>query len=129
MKINIYEDLACEYLCNKGLMILTRNYAWPGGEIDIILRDQQELVFVEVKFRRSEDYGCPLEKISQQQIRRIHNTAAHFLEDSPQYEKTFYRFDAIGITPLAIAPPSTTHQLYPPDIYGDYQIDWITNAF
>lgn len=70
------EDLAAEFLADKGYEIIERNYRYGHGEIDIIAMDNNraELVFVEVKSRHNLDYGYPEEQISigkQKQIRKI----------------------------------------------------------
>lgn len=58
------EQLACDFLVNKGYSILKRNYRIRGGEIDIIAQDSNDLVFVEVKLRHSSRYGYPEEAVS-----------------------------------------------------------------
>lgn len=128
MSSNRYETIACDYLQTKGLIILQRNYTWPGGEIDIIAQQQHELVFVEVKFRQSQAYGSPLETITARQIKRIHNTALHFLQASAAFQQTLYRFDAIGIMPCDTCK-MRPKPLFPSDYFNNFQIEWITNAF
>ena len=54
-----YETLACEYLTRHGYQILCRNFRCRQGEIDIIARDRDYLVFIEVKYRRDEHEGDP----------------------------------------------------------------------
>jgi len=48
---NSYEDLACDYLTDQGCRIIKRNFSCRGGEIDIIYKDKEYLVFAEVKYR------------------------------------------------------------------------------
>ncbi|HBF09047.1 MAG TPA: YraN family protein [Gammaproteobacteria bacterium] len=105
---NIYEEAACRFLSSQGLEIHYRNLYWNGGELDIIAIDktsaQAELVFVEVKFRESDEYGSPLEHIKPAQIRRIQNSASLFLEENPPLNNMPFRFDAIGMLPLDASP-------------------------
>lgn len=90
------EDLACEHLKKQGYKILERNYRIRGGEIDIIAKDQEYLVFVEVKTRWSHEYGLPVESITPWKIKYLLKTAKFYLlkigwEDKP------YRLDFVGI--------------------------------
>ncbi len=57
------EDLAVAQLCNQGYVICERNYRCPRGEIDLVARDGDCLVFVEVRTRRGREYGSPEESI------------------------------------------------------------------
>ena len=68
------EDLAVRYLENQGYVIVERNYRKRIGEIDIIARDGECLVFVEVKTRRSNRFGSPFDAVGfrkQQQVSRV----------------------------------------------------------
>src|ERR1051325_6924403 len=66
------EKLACRYLRRNGYKILFRNFrGHSGGEIDIVCRDRDTLVFVEVKTRTREDFGRPLEAVKRQKQRQI----------------------------------------------------------
>ncbi|HJX17417.1 MAG TPA: YraN family protein, partial [Acidiferrobacterales bacterium] len=53
------EALACAHLERAGLRLLTRNYRCPQGEIDLVMDDRDTLVFVEVRYRRSNTFGTP----------------------------------------------------------------------
>ncbi|HEY1582108.1 MAG TPA: YraN family protein [Chthoniobacterales bacterium] len=66
------EKLAARYLRRQGFKVLYRNFRGrQGGEIDLICRDRDTLVFVEVKTRTREDFGRPLEAVNRQKQRRI----------------------------------------------------------
>lgn len=66
------ENLACRFLRKNGYKILYRNFKGrTGGEIDLVCRERDTLVFVEVKTRTSEDFGRPLETIDRDQRNRI----------------------------------------------------------
>lgn len=60
----LIEDNACDYLEQQGLKLLTRNFLCKMGEIDLIMRDKDDLVFIEVRYRQSDDYGDGVESIT-----------------------------------------------------------------
>lgn len=92
---NKAEDLACEYLMRLGFKILKRNFLVRGGEIDIIARDQDELVFVEVKARWSHKFGEPLESITFWKIKSLLKCAGFYIQNI-KWDGT-YRFDCMSI--------------------------------
>lgn len=73
------ETLACECLKRQGYKILERNYRIRGGEIDIVAKDKDYLVFVEVKTRYSHKYGLPSESMTPWKIRSLLKTAQFYL--------------------------------------------------
>ena len=93
---NFGEKLACEYLKNRGYKILDQNYRTRGGEIDIVAKDEETLVFVEVKTRTSRAFGFPEEAIDERKQRKLALTAEHYLAFHRLYNQN-YRIDSIGI--------------------------------
>lgn len=73
------EDLARQYLENKGYKILEKNFKCKLGEIDIIAQDKNEIVFVEVKSRNVLTYGKPAEAIDNIKIKHIYKTSEYYL--------------------------------------------------
>jgi putative endonuclease len=73
------EQLAAAYLERQGLAIVGRNYRCKGGEIDVIARDGATLVFVEVRLRRSRDFGGAGASIDFAKQRRVLLAAQHYL--------------------------------------------------
>ena len=59
-----YEDIACDYLQKAGYVILDRNFRSKKGEIDIVAKDNDVIVFVEVKYRKSNSYGYSAEAVN-----------------------------------------------------------------
>ncbi len=90
------EDVACEYLKKKKYEIIERNFTTNVGEIDIVAADDGYLVFVEVKARRSTEYGAPSEAVNYFKQRKISQVASQFLS---KYKKLNYpvRFDVIEV--------------------------------
>mgnify|MGYP001004313569 CR=1 FL=1 len=90
------ELLAADRLRREGYVILERNYRCPSGEIDLIAREENVLVFVEVRTRTSEGFGTPLETIDFGKQRRIREVARHYLrERRPCFQDV--RFDVVGV--------------------------------
>ena len=73
------ETAARDYLRNKGYLILKENYAGRMGEIDLIAKDGETIVFVEVKARENTEFGEPIEAVTPQKVRRIVLTAEQYL--------------------------------------------------
>lgn len=109
-----YERQAQSYLEKQGLQLVEANYNIRGGELDLIMRHGEELVFVEVRYRQSKEFGGAAASITASKQAKIRRTTLHYLQSrrlSP--DRTFCRFDVIAI--------SGEH----PDI----ELDWIRNAF
>lgn len=103
------EDLAHRYLRSKGLTILSRNYRPGSGdaEIDIVARDRDITVFVEVKTRSSAEYGTPDRAIGEEKQKHILRAARAFATRAG-IEWNQVRFDTISI--VFTKPPSIVHQ-------------------
>lgn len=102
-----YEDKVCDFLREKGIEILERNYYCKFGEVDIIGRDQNTLIFFEVKFRTDDRFGNALEAIDRKKQKRIIDCAKYYMAFKDN--NLFIRFDAIGIT--------------------EGKLNWVKNAF
>jgi len=89
------EEIARAYLETQGLITRERNYQTEYGEIDLIMQDQDILVFVEVKYRSTDRYGSPLEAVNWHKQRKIKQMARHYIAQLG-YEPVC-RFDVIGI--------------------------------
>ncbi|MDO5717261.1 MAG: YraN family protein [Tissierellia bacterium] len=78
---DIGEDLALEFLEQKGLYVLERNYRNYVGEIDIVAMDEEYLVFIEVKTRLSDRFGMPNEAVDDRKKRKIYDTSAIYIAE------------------------------------------------
>lgn len=89
------EDKAVAFLKSKGYRIIERNWTFHGYEIDIIAEDSEFIIFTEVKTRATDVWGNPEDAVSRQRMRRMINSASHYLKinciDKPA------RFDIIAI--------------------------------
>lgn len=90
------EELACKYLKKLGYKILKRNYRIRGGEIDIVCKDKDYLVFVEVKTRYSHEYGSPSESITAWKIKTLLKTAQFYLLKM-KWGDIGYRIDLVTV--------------------------------
>ena len=92
-----FEQEACRFLRDKGMEIICTNYTCKAGEIDIIAKDGEYLVFCEVKFRSSGKAGGAFYAISKSKIEKITKSARWFMNERHVPPDTFCRFDAILI--------------------------------
>ncbi|MBI5214864.1 MAG: YraN family protein [Ignavibacteriae bacterium] len=90
------EALAVEYLQKKGYRILRQNYRYERDEIDIIAQENETLVFIEVKARRSTNYGAPIEAVTESKQKTIRAVAEGYLAEN-EIEDISCRFDVISI--------------------------------
>ncbi len=101
------EITALHHLQKAGLELVERNYLTPGGEIDLVMRDGESVVFVEVRRRSDTRFGSALESITATKRRRLVRAALHYLQ---RHGERPCRFDVVGL-----------------DARGN--IDWIADAF
>ena len=111
----VAEQLALNYLQKQGLNLLARNFRTRRGEIDLIMRDNAHLVFVEVRFRQSSAFGSAEESITQQKCRRLTAAALAYMQSQKLTDNVSARFDAVAISPLPVKSQT------------DYRINWIKN--
>jgi len=102
------EQLAARFLQQHGLKLLDSNFRCRFGEIDLILRDGETLVFAEVRQRKNNDFGGAAASIDRHKQQRLVLTAQHYIASTPCIPPC--RFDAVLI-----------------DASGN--IEWIKNAF
>jgi putative endonuclease len=99
------ERLAAEHLERRGYRIIDRNYRYRGGELDLVARDGDTLVFVEVRARRSDAHGAPFETVGREKQRRVARAAEHWLV-THGLTRAFARFDVVSILLPEGGPPS-----------------------
>jgi len=108
------EAAAAAYLQRNGVRILAANFACAAGEIDLIGREREALLFVEVKTRTSEAFGPPHLAVHQRKQRQIVRVAQWFLAERRMPE-TACRFDVVAVT---FPPGEETPRIH-----------WVRNAF
>ncbi|HHH39553.1 MAG TPA: YraN family protein [Sedimenticola sp.] len=102
------EERALAWLRSQGLALVARNYRCKAGEIDLVMRDGESLVFVEVRYRSHRGFGSAAESVTPAKQRRLQRAASHYLQRLSRVPPC--RFDIIGVD-------------------ADNRIDWIRNAF
>lgn len=108
-----WEKTAESFLSSHGLKLLQRNFSSRLGEIDLIMEDEETLVFIEVRYRKNKHYVSAAESITMHKQNKICRTAAWYLAKNPHRATQYCRFDVISVDPQE----------------RDQGIDWIQNAF
>ena len=98
------ENLALNFLLSKDYQLISKNYSTRFGEIDLIMRDKDITVFVEVKAKKSEDWGTPEEMFTRSKYRKVKNMAIIYLHG----KDIKCRIDMVAID-LFAEPPSLRH--------------------
>ncbi len=104
-----YEKKAEVFLVSEGLRLVERNFRCKVGEIDLIMQDQAVLVFVEVRFRQSTDFGGSESSISRVKQKRLIRSAQYYLQCKYSNRPPMCRFDVVAIS--------------------SENMNWINNAF
>ncbi|MBP5489534.1 MAG: YraN family protein [Lachnospiraceae bacterium] len=94
---NEAEEAVVRFLRERGYRILERNYRCRLGEIDIVAEDGGYLVFAEVKYRRTGDFGLPEEAVDARKAQRIRNTALWYMKEHRLAPDTAIRFDVAAM--------------------------------
>ena len=89
------EEIAAEFLKKQGVDIIEKNYHTKFGEIDLIGFDKSTIIFIEVKLRNNDNFGTPVEDITQKKLKRIYKSALWYI--SMHKNNYDYRFDVIAI--------------------------------
>ena len=111
-----YEDLADAYLQRAGLAPIARNFNCRHGELDLVMRDRDVVVFVEVRYRRNGgagQFGGGIDSVGASKRARLVRAAAMFLAQHPRLATCTCRFDVVAVAGDAAAP----------------QLEWLPNAF
>lgn len=91
------EDEALARLQSAGLTLIARNFNARGGEIDLIMRDQAILVFIEVRFRAKDSHGDGLDSVGAVKQRRLTLAARQFIALNPAHRHSPMRFDVVAL--------------------------------
>ena len=108
----VVEDAACAYLQRAGLMLLARNVECRYGEIDLVMRDGEQVVFAEVRFRAGASRGGAAASVDQRKQGRVAAAARWYLAGRRELAAAPCRFDVLAVSG---EPP--------------YRIAWLRDAF
>ncbi len=106
------EKHARHYLEARGLALVACNYRCRGGEIDLVMRDGDCLVFVEVRLRRTARYGSGAESVDRRKQQKLIHTARHYLQTQGAGNRPA-RFDVVALSGQG----------------SQLEVQWIRNAF
>lgn len=106
------EDLGNTYLLENGYSIIEINWRYSHWEVDIIASKSSVLHFIEIKTRRSKNFGLPEDKVNNKKIRYLINAAEQYLYLNPQWKRI--QFDVLSIT---INPDDTAEYFFIEDVY------------
>lgn len=109
---NQHERRAKQFLKQQGLAILKTNYRAQHGEIDLIAKDGETIVFVEVRYRAEDSHGSALESVTQRKQYLLMRTAECYLQQQGWTDRYPCRFDVIALSGLS-----------------PQEILWVKNAF
>jgi putative endonuclease len=90
------EEVAVRHLQTAGMVVLDRNWRCRDGEIDVVARDGETLVFCEVKTRRGTGYGSPAAAVIPAKARRLRRLALRWLDESGLHPPDL-RFDVVAV--------------------------------
>lgn len=94
---HLAEQRALDYLIRQGLVLVTRNYHCRLGELDLIMRDKEYLVFVEVRLRSGSEFGDGIMSITRTKKQKIIKSTTYFLMKHQLLDKQPIRFDVVSI--------------------------------
>jgi len=107
---NKMENIALQYLQKQGLRLLERNFQCFCGEIDLIMRDKVQVVFVEVRHRAKAYHGNALESITPAKINKITKAAMWYLQRKKWLHTVSSRFDVVALDGPAVLPTISWHK-------------------
>jgi putative endonuclease len=96
------EDAAVAYLESQGLEIITRNFRRRLGELDVVARERDTLIIVEVRKRTSNRFGGAAASVDFRKQVKLQRAAAQLLQQRPDLRQMRVRFDVVAITPTGI---------------------------
>ena len=99
-----WEDAVLKYLHRQGLKLVARNFSCRYGEIDLILRDREHLVFVEVRFRVADAHGDGTFSVGAAKRAKLTRAASIYLQQQPALSALPCRFDVVGCSGTLATP-------------------------
>lgn len=94
----IIEQCAQSWLQQQGLIPVEQNYRCKMGEIDLIMRHGELLVFIEVRYRKTASFGGGIESVDWRKQQKLHKAATHYLQNRRQFQHLPCRFDVLAVS-------------------------------
>lgn len=113
VKGRLGEELAYHYLKQQGLSLINKNYHCRYGEIDLIMKQDSTIVFVEVRYRKANNLVDSITSIDERKQQKLYRTAENYLQQNRIHQSIPARFDVVAITQGSNSEP---------------EINWIQNA-
>lgn len=107
------EEIACRYLVSKGLLLVEKNFFCRFGELDLIMKEKDSLVFVEVKYKKNQDFASCISAVTEKKQKKVKQTALYYLHKNQLFEKIACRFDVVTLCGNISCP----------------EISWLPSAF
>ncbi len=107
------ESQALDYLLGQGLQLIDKNFHCRYGEIDLIMREHETLVFTEVRYRAATAHASAVESVDARKQRRIIRSAEYYLQRHPEQAWRNCRFDVLGVD----------------DSRDQQRLEWVKDAF
>ncbi len=120
------ENSALAHLQSNGLQLVARNYRCPGGELDMVMLERRELVFVEVRYRGSERFGGAAPSVDAGKQRKLRRAGESFLQHHPDLAFNGCRFDVVAVSGGGGGGGGKGGG---DTASAEYRIDWIRDAF
>ena len=108
------EDACCTYLKKQGLSLIEKNFYYRNGEIDLIMKDDKTIVFIEVRYRRNNNFGGAIESITPSKQKKVKASAETYIQSHAISDDV--RIDFVAMT-------------QDPNQHSGYAFEWIKNAF
>jgi putative endonuclease len=102
------ERVAARHLQDLGLVVLERNWRCSDGEVDLVLRDGDVIVFCEVKTRSGSGFGPPASAVGYRKVRKLRQLATRWLNESGMHAQEI-RFDVVEVLPQRRGAPGVAH--------------------
>ncbi len=103
------EELVCQHLQKEGLKLIDRNYRCRLGEIDLIMQEANDLIFIEVRYRENIFFGNGAESVTRTKQNKLIKAASYYLQQQKLHESINCRFDVVSLSSRGL--------------------EWIKNAF
>lgn len=119
------EAIAKAYLRYQGLRFVDQNVHCRYGEVDLIFSSTEQLIFIEVRYRKQARFGETWETVNHAKQKKLITTASYYLQKKGLSNTVSCRFDVLGLSPMSKDQIKSTQTEY----FKGYAITWFKDAF